>query len=564
MRAQSSTYNQVNNSTSALVARIKAENQDFEFYPTTDEILNVIKADIDEMVEDYTIDNNPSILDCGAGDGRSLMKLTGGKRYAIEKSNPLIAAMDRSIFVIGSDFKQNSLLDKSVNITFCNPPYSEYAAWSSKIIRESRSGFIYLVIPDRWENDSNIQAALELRGAEFDTIGQYDFFNAERKARAKVSIVKVSLSSRSRHNHNCSSDSDPFRLWFDNHFDIKVSGHKEFENTKSTGPTKERIENALVTGSDIVSALVNLFEHDLNSLINNYKAFESLDPGLLNELGVDFSSVREGLRQKISGLKNSYWVELFNNLSKVTDKLTKTTRENMLNTLTANTDVDFNTSNAYAVVIWVIKNANYYYDDQLIDLVDTMVEKANVMLYKSNHSTFRDDDWIYCRRPSDLNRFSLENRVVLERVGGISDTGWSHEDEKYNGLKERAYWFLMDVLTIATNLGFDTTGKTRPLDFQWKSNKGGDFKFFDHNTGREGVLMSVKAFKNGNLHIKFNQDFMCRLNVEFGRLKGWLKNTKEAAQELNINIEDAAKCFNTNLQLEHSSLLQLGFQDTSH
>ena len=45
------------------------------------------------------------------------------------------------------------------------------------------------------------------------------------------------------------------------------------------------------------------------------------------------------------------------------------------------------------------------------------------------------------------------------------------------------------------------------------------------------VFAEYKAYKNGNLHIKFDKDFMAALNLAVGRLRGWLKNEAEAREE---------------------------------
>lgn len=72
----------------ALVAELKDNQQDFEWYPTTDEIIEAIKNDL----ENQKLDGKYSVLDCGAGDGRVLNALTEGRKYAIEKSKPLLNA----------------------------------------------------------------------------------------------------------------------------------------------------------------------------------------------------------------------------------------------------------------------------------------------------------------------------------------------------------------------------------------------------------------------------------------------------------------------------------------
>lgn len=546
-------------STAAMVTRLRQEQQDFEWYPTTEEILSVIKQDMEALQADFQLEKHPSILDCGAGDGRSLNYLSPkGDKYAIEKSEPLITAMDRDIFIIGSDFHQQILLDKSQDVTFSNPPYSDYVTWSTKIIRESRSGFLYLVIPERWKKSDPINQAIELREAESEVIGQFDFLSADRQARAKVDIVRINLKRTHRYGMHNESKTDPFDLWFEENFKIKVNP-KSAEPADRSSFVREEIQHELVQGRDLISVLTSLYDRDMEKLMNNYKAFESLDGELLQELGVSFAGVRAGLKQKISGLKNLYWQQLFDNLQKITDKLTLKSRENMLKKLTSRTDVDFNAQNVYAIVIWVIKNANHYYDDQLIQLVERMVEKANVVMYKSNQRTFGREDWLYCRRPDDLNRFSLETRVILQRCGGLVTSDFSFDLTQYNGLSSTAYHLIMDILTVATNLGFDATGYERPRDYEWVSNKSCDFHYHDHRTGKTGVLMSVKAFKNGNTHIKFNAAFMARLNVEFGRLQGWLKTAQDAVSEMDIDDAVAAESFESNLQLTGSDMPMLGF-----
>jgi 16S rRNA A1518/A1519 N6-dimethyltransferase RsmA/KsgA/DIM1 with predicted DNA glycosylase/AP lyase activity len=77
-----------------IISSLKDENQDFEFYPTTQEIIEKVKADIKDPAGDeryYCLDRN-SLLDIGAGNGKVLSALReccNGDLYAIEKSELL-------------------------------------------------------------------------------------------------------------------------------------------------------------------------------------------------------------------------------------------------------------------------------------------------------------------------------------------------------------------------------------------------------------------------------------------------------------------------------------------
>lgn len=551
----------MNKNTQQLLAELKSCEQDFEWYPTTNEIIKCIKKDYrkDSKGNPYKKDDSPSFLDCGAGDGRVLKALTDGKKYAIEKSEPLLNILDKDIFVVGTNFENQTLIDKKVDVVFSNPPYSEYERWSVKIIRESNAGYIYLVIPSRWQESEDIKLSIKLRDTKAKVIGSFDFHNADRQARAKVDIVRIRL----KYGGQWSGDqpkTDPFQIWFEENFKIDINKEESSKYGLEQYHKKnlhENLKQTLVKGGDIVTTLEKFYHRDLDKLIKTYQGLCDIDPSILKELGVNLKGVREALSQKIENLKDRYWHELFNNLSTVTDKLTSESREKLLSILTAHTHVDFSSSNAYAVVLWVIKNANAYFDSQLITIVERMTEKANVLLYKSNKKTFGDEEWRYYRIPEGLSRYQLDYRIVLSRIGGIYAGSWSRDS--VNGLLGNAATFIDDLCTIAANLNYDTYGLERVKSFKWESNQKKVFNFRKVTTGKLQTLFEVRAFKNGNLHIKFNQKFICRLNVEFGRLKGWIKSPKEAADELKISEKEAIDSFHSNLKLTGSNLLKLEF-----
>lgn len=129
--------------------------------------------------------------------------------------------MDRDIFVVGSDFKEQTLIDKKVDIVFSNPPYSEYLDWAVKIITEANASIVYLVIPERWSSQDQIIEAVAARKGECGVIGKYDFLSADRRARAVVNVVRVKLGHISGHSSSCNID--PFDLWFATNFDIPTA-----------------------------------------------------------------------------------------------------------------------------------------------------------------------------------------------------------------------------------------------------------------------------------------------------------------------------------------------------
>jgi hypothetical protein len=293
----------------------------------------------------------------------------------------------------------------------------------------------------------------------------------------------------------------------------------------------------------------------MQKLIDTFQGLAKVDAEILKELNINIDNVADSLRSKIKGMKSLYWNELFSNFGKVTSRLTKTSRETLLETLTRHTQVDFSAENAYAVMIWVIKNANHYFDSQLIDTYERMIGEANIINYKSNLKTFGKSDWQYCRTP-DITHFKLDYRIILDRCGGICTSEWQHEHTK-SGLEVRSEDYLDDLRTIATNIGFDTTHEASVKTMAFESGKKNYCYFTNHRNGKREVLFEVKAFKNKNIHLKLNQALICKLNVEFGRLKGWIGSPRQAADEMDIDIRRAEESFNGNIKLEPSNFLRL-------
>lgn len=544
--------------TAMIVNTLKQEDQDFEWYPTTSEMLAVVRRHIKGVngrpYRDESEQPSVSILDCGAGDGRALKTLSGdhSKLFAIEKSSVLIGLQPKEIVPVGTDFHYCTLIDKKADVVFSNPPYSEFEFWATKIIREANSPSVYLVIPERWERSLIIAEAIEARQAETEILHRGDFLEADRAARSKVHVIYVNLAANKRREYYRQNEKptvDPFKIWFEQTFPQPEPSTSE----QSEAKLKAEVQREMVSGRNLIESLVSLYNRDMGRLQQNYAAACSLDADLLKELSVSYVGLSTAIQEKIKGLKHIYWQEFFRNYESITERLTSASRRRLLDTLHGNMSVDFTADNAYAITLWVIRNANHYYDSQLIDLVERMVRKANVAMYKSNQRTFRDEEWRYGYRedrPKLLDRYKLEYRIVLDCMGGIvsSDSYW--RSSQYNGLEERSVDFLNDVVAVAQTLGWNThDSATRHHGFNrtWESNQSQAFSCENGDT-----LMEVRAFKNGNLHIKFNQKFMRKLNVEFGRLMGWVKDHSQAAKEMGIPEEEARQYFRSNLQISHA------------
>ncbi len=555
-----------------VLERVRESGQDFEWYPTTREMLEVVakdiaiefKADYDDKVRSF------SVLDIGAGNGSALQILSEltnnlGQKYAIEKSKILVDSLPSDVFVVGTDFHQQTLIDKQVDVVFCNPPYSEYDEWMRKIVTEANCRLVYLVVPQRWKDNAEIVSMINRRCdlkesagplfedddnvdqpwrkryyGECEVLASMDFEDSEfRKARAVVDIVKIKFKDMG-FRQEMKLDVNPFDLWFESTFKINADKPRE---VRERGHDAQSLHE-LVKGQNVIERLEALYLDDFARLLGTYRDLEKMDANLFRELGVDLAQVKGGLRSKIAGLKNLYWSELFANFDAITNRLTSKSRKALLDKLTAHTSIDFTADNAYAIVVWAIKNANAYFDEQLKDVYLQVSAKECMVNFKSNHRIVTDE-WRYTR--SEWTHYTLEYRLIMNRWRCFDSSGYEKYDYP-NGLYRDTHEILNDLCTIAKNLGFDVV--TNSLDLQWTPGSVNEFYLADGS-----LFMDVRAFKKGTVHVRCDQAFMRRFNIEAARLNGWVKSPKEAAEE--TGIEGAAELYGTNFKLKSMKLLSV-------
>ena len=527
------------------IKELKNNQQDFEWYPTTPEMLSRVREQIELMGA------GDRLLDIGAGNGSALMAMASvcSELFAIEISPILIKQMDKSIVVIGTDFTAQTLIDKKVDVIFSNPPYSKFEPWMIKIIKECNAKQVLLIVPQRWETSPQIAKALHDRNVSAKIIDSFDFMDAERPSRAKVHLVEIRYAEKECYSSWSHDALDAFNLWFDETFaeEIKVA-HESAQAYKFN--LKDEIENAVIYGKDLINRLFELYSVEIKNLIRTYRAIATINGELLSELGISKKNTLESMAQKIAGLKARYWNELFGNMEQITDRLTANSRKLLLDKITCHMDVDFSPENAYAIAIWAIKNANMFLDDQLIKLFFDLTTNEGIKHFKSNEhwsdDSFRYQHW---RARNGCTKYSLDYRFVISRyrLMYVNDIGCFRSNyDRYSGIHDEAGDLLGDIFTTAKNLGFNVHNTL--LMTSWE--RGVENTFTMEHNGIKVDFMKVRPYLNGNMHIKLNQDFMLALNVEVARILHGGRDAKHAAEEMGESLARVEKVFNSHTRLE--------------
>ncbi len=511
-----------------IVNECKSQGQDFEFYPTTDEILSCLvdyfnKQEIDYQKDGIRID---SILDLGAGDGRVLEYLekhinqldrwhneTLKPRtfYAMEKSQPLIKVLSspsKNITLLGTDILEATLIDKRVDLVFCNPPYSQFELFTKKILQEANAHCIALVIPQRWKENAELQEIIKDRELKLEILGSFDFKEADREARANVELLLFT---------NNKKEDVQFSQWLKSHFhlDNVIDGYRLMYYEKEKQDREERISQSLVK-HDLVTALLNEYNAEMKKLAKSLEALSCVDSSLLTNLNIDRNKLLESIKFKLKNIKNIYWAEIFDKLDSIRDRFTTHYKKAICESVVAEKNIDFTQGNIYMILIWLIENANGYIKCGMEGLFDSFSQRGNAMEYKSNQR-WRKDEWRYTNEQLINEPRKLDYRIVLTCFD------WKE--------------LLNDIRAVALQLGFNVPSTflphiEKPHSVEW-DNDGfyGNTHTMYYKGDRTEILCEFKPYKNGNIHIKFNKDFFAKFNIAVGKGRGWIKDKSETKAE---------------------------------
>lgn len=561
---------QTRKSVSQLIKEQKFYGEETEFYPTTEKMVSKIAA----YVSEKSHEDIHSILDIGCGNGNFFEKFDktavfhnynaeygskertsklckNYKKIGIEKSLILRENCPDDVFIIGTDFLENQLIDKKTDLVFCNPPYSQFKEWTKKIISESNTPNIVLIIPSRWSDDEEIKSLLEERKYDYEIIDTDNFFDAERKARCTVDIVYIN-------SEYCAKD--PFDFWFEKTFKINADKKERYSDEIDSRKEKEdKVKSELVEGSNAAEVLVRLYNADMEKLYNNYSVLEEIDASLFTELKINIDDLKESLKTKISGLKNFYWKELFNCYNRITKRITSKKREEILHQLNDNVNIDFTENNIYMLTMWIIENSNKIFDEQLKEYFFSLCNEKTIHRYKSN-KRWSDEEWKYIKEccskkdKEDCIKFvQLDYRVI---VNGYSNFEYDWYDKKCKGsFTNGGRDFVNDTLVIARNLGFEIGERYNAKSYD--RNAYECYKNIDIFCEDGELFCNLKMYQNGNRHLKFNPKFMKKLNIEMARINGWVKDKSEASNEFNTTETEVSRYWSTNMHFNLNEGLKL-------
>lgn len=520
-----------------LVQSLKENSEDFEFYPTTNKIL-------ERVIRSASFKKASSVLDIGCGNGKALDYFQKSnnklKLFGIEKSQTLIQNLvNPNILILGNDFRECMLLDKKVDLIFCNPPYKEFKEWVIKILRYSVANSVIFVVPKRWENDIEIQQEIKSNWIK-SSLGFFDFLESEdRKARAQVEVIcfdRIYIAD------------SVFIRELENSFGLGklISDLEKKDCFRELGQSIEKDSQSkqIVGAKDMILYLLNRFEAEQKETFDSLMALAKVDYSILQRLSIRKTNLLEAIEYELFGLKRKYWREAIDRISEISKRLTHEQKEDLFQTL-SDRGAEFTKSNILGVILFAINVAKKCEQSNIVAYWELLANRDFLIQYKSNIKAFGDSHRY--EKPENYHRGKLDYRIVVPNAGKFWFDKYLRECKAINNLQ-----------VIANSLGFD--GELKILS---KNNdlQDRDLAMIVLPVGENFVYIGdkkiarVKVFLNSNIHIFFDQDFLAKLNLSVFSHLGWIKNKQDAKRDFkelsDAQIESFFEAKNETLLLEN-------------
>jgi len=554
------------NNTASKVRALQKANEDFEFYPTTPEIMEAMKNDLWAYLRGHSRDYEArrkekieirtdteyvgkkekkterldidSFLDIGAGDGRVLDLFPAHKKYGIEiakaQADDLIC---RNVFIIGRNYWDVSLCNNYYSLIYSNPPFSCFERWVNKLLYECNFCVLYLVMPVRWQNKEEITR--ELKRYEATIVGEYDFSEADREARGRVNLVRVNApweKVEGETHKGYKYRYDTIQQTVEDAFERFVREQiADFEEKPDRSWEEER-KQELALKMTPIDQLISDYDTERENLGNAFRAIGKLDPAIIKLMGQDKKSMLEIVKQSIEGLKLKYWKAVFDKLDPVRKRMTYNTREKIFRDIEEFRTLDFNADNIYSIVIWIINNCNIGVLDQICEVFDKMTTKEYIEEYKSNKHwvksnwRYTDSEWKYQKLPPRW-KLGLDYRIVVGTYG-------------YSGYDSHKRTVVNDFIVICRNLGFPIDPLYEEPDYSLHQTEQ---KFF----AEDGELAFTMRYYTGNhnAHLKINKKLLMKFNVEVAKIRKWMSDPDDVVEEYGVPKDEATRIWNSGIGL---------------
>lgn len=307
-----------------------------------------------------------------------------------------------------------------------------------------------------------------------------------------------------------------------------------------------------LTSSEIVATAKNIFEmeklykSERKSIIDCFKQLDTISTTAIYEIGITREDLERQLEEKLQSLNHRFWNALFQNVFDAEGQFALKAKQIAMDQVFGRDDsalknMPFSAENAKFFTNRLYELLDQRSSGDFIELIKCAISPMNVTPYTSNPINldtvkWEDDEyWVTEEDREALGCCRFNKKIVSTQLFGRR-VGYSEYDIRGSQVSRDINNILLDTATLAQQVGITDLDTESMGDSQASLRNRIDV--LSTNGNSKNPVFSTTLYKNGKLHLTLSDEFALRLNIVFGKSKGWLSDAKQAYKELDITNMD--------------------------
>lgn len=426
---------------------------------------------------------------------------------------------DTNILSLSSSFETTTLVDKQVDVIFCNPSLEEYEICCKRIFEECLARYVFVVLPMEWKENAEIKAYAKANKFESDMVGAVGYVKDNKRAKAEfILFYHSSLSDRTILGHQLSKEYALGHLFQElDHYRFALITEEQEKKRAEIAKECEGKESEA-----ILEYLLKQYEREHNEFFANFKHLSKISSLFLSTIKVESEYIIDNTKSFERKLKRFYWSEYFSRVLDFNLLLTPKQQSDLLDEF-AERGVDFSRENTASVLAFSLKyckereRENFIVFWEKLASEDNLVDFTNLIANPKPYTHYAKEKLFF--------KGKLKEKVVCTYAG-------SYEDYYPNHLRDVRIAYLLKILL--QSLGYQDLSYRDSNKDLIKPNDRIDLPLgTSYLFAGEKQVAKFTAYKNRKLHIHFNQTTIALINLRVFIYLGWITNIKEAKESFD-------------------------------
>lgn len=417
---------------------------------------------------------------------------------------------------LSCSFESTTLVDKEVDVIFCNPPLKEYEAYCKRIFEECLAKRVFLVLPMEWKSSKEIGAYAKANGFDVELVARLGYVKNNQREKAEIILFYRSyLSERAVMERKLSQEYHLGNLFEELHKGrFVLRGELEKKKEDEIAKESEGMEYQA-----FLEYLLKRYEKEHNDYFDNFKHFSNLSAYFLDYIGVQRDDITTNTAVFEKLLRKLYWDQCLSKNPNITSKLTPLQYDELLNELKER-GADFSRSNIANVEAYCLSRSRVMEQKNFITFWERFTNGDNL----EGFTDLISNPHPYMDYPKEKRFFKgkIKEKVACSYAG-------SYDDYYPNILRDVRIVHLLQILL--QSMGYQ--------DLHYRHADGSKIAITERIDLPLGIsylfagerqITKFTSYKNRKLNIVFDKEVIANINLRVLLYQGWITNLAEAKE----------------------------------